>query len=427
MCRLGLACIASVLLYTVLFALLLDRPLALGFLRTQIEMKLARGAAIATPKLVILAGSNGPYSHRCETIEPILRRPCVNGGVAVGIGLDYLFARWQPLLHRGDAVYLPLEEAQYIRTRSATAVGPDGAIMLRHDWSTLAALPPDRWIGAMFAFDLRGALSSLVEMTLIASHFHDPRAAATGSMNAWGDHVGHTLALAAVSVPVLAAAHPSHVTAAQVSNGDGTAALAVFLAWAHNHGVQAIGGLPTGFADIPMPDSTVAAIRAVYRERGALWLMLPNHSEYSRAAFFDTPEHLNEPAQIMHSRAVAAALQGMLDPLLSLRVSGAIGASSGLRSRPVSCPHLEPQDLVRGAPTALLNAPLQAVGGRPSPAMTRGQAYNPIDAPIAPQALSGPRASPRPGATAGPVSAGPVPAGPVPAGPVPARPAPAER
>ena len=77
------------------FGFILDRPLSLGFLRQQIDAKLARAASIAGPKLVILAGSNGPYSHRCETIEPILGMPCVNGGVAVGIGLDYLFARWQ--------------------------------------------------------------------------------------------------------------------------------------------------------------------------------------------------------------------------------------------------------------------------------------------------------------------------------------------
>jgi hypothetical protein len=41
---------------------------------------------------VILAGSNGPYSHRCETIEPILGMPCVNGGIAVGIGLDFRYS-----------------------------------------------------------------------------------------------------------------------------------------------------------------------------------------------------------------------------------------------------------------------------------------------------------------------------------------------
>ena len=62
--------------------------------------------------------------------------PCVNAGVAVGVGLDYLFARWTPLLR--------LATSSTCRWRSrihphadATEVGPDAAIMFRHDWRTL--------------------------------------------------------------------------------------------------------------------------------------------------------------------------------------------------------------------------------------------------------------------------------------------------
>ena len=131
--RLLLSCAASLLLYAAAFGLLLDRPLSLGQPRLQLDAKLARGAAIQGPKLVILAGSNGPYSHRCETMEPIFGLPCVNAGVAVGIGLDYLFARWEPLLHPGDVVYLPLEEAQYTMSPASSRLGPDAAIMARAD------------------------------------------------------------------------------------------------------------------------------------------------------------------------------------------------------------------------------------------------------------------------------------------------------
>ncbi|MBV8615610.1 MAG: hypothetical protein JOY66_17845 [Acetobacteraceae bacterium] len=115
--RLLVACLASLAMYAVLFGCVLDRPLAYGFLEAQIDAKLARAAAIVRPKLVILAGSNAPYSHRCALIEEMLGTPCVNGGVAVGIGLDYLFARWRERLRPGDVVYLPMEEAQYARAR----------------------------------------------------------------------------------------------------------------------------------------------------------------------------------------------------------------------------------------------------------------------------------------------------------------------
>jgi hypothetical protein len=310
--RIAAACLASLLLYIGLFASVLDRPLTLGALRARIEANIARGAAIGSPKLVILAGSNGPYSHRCEAIEPLLHRPCVNAGVAVGVGLDYLFARWKPLLRRGDVVYLPLEEAQYARPRAVAALGPDAAIMLRHDRTTLADMPWDRRIAALFASDLRGAVMSVLETGLVEDGFTDPRAAATGTFNAWGDHVGHTALLGAGNQLALAAFAPFHPSAAQVAHGYGTAVLAAFLDWAEAHGVHTIGGLPTGFADSPIQEEALAAIETIYRSHGAGFLKLPNHSRYPRDAFFDTADHLNEAAQIRHSLAVAAGLAAML-------------------------------------------------------------------------------------------------------------------
>jgi hypothetical protein len=300
------------LIYAVLFAAILDRPLSLGMFRQQIDNAAARGTAIAGPKLVIIAGSNGPYSHRCEVIEPLLGIACVNAGVAVGIGLDFMFARWQPLLHRGDIVYLPLEEAQYTRTDAAASVGPDAEIMFRHDWATLAMLPPERWLGAAFSFGPRAGLMSLIETGLVRSGFADPREAALGSINAWGDHVGHTQVQGKVNAARLAVAEPYHPSASQITSGAGSAKVRDFLAWARGHGVRAIGGLPAGFEGSPIPPEERGAIRAVFSGEGAGFIDLGDRGRYPRSAFFDTPDHLNEAAQIAHSRDVAAELAAAL-------------------------------------------------------------------------------------------------------------------
>jgi hypothetical protein len=310
--RLILSCIASLVIYVGLFAAILDRPLTLGALRARIDAGLTRGGALAQPKLVILAGSNAPYSHRCEVIEPIIRRPCVNAGTAVGVGLDYLFARWKLVLHRGDIVYLPLEEAQYPRPRAMAELGPDAAIMLRHDWTTLASLPFRRQVAAVFSSDLRGAVMSVLETILVTDGFRDPRQQVNGSFNAWGDHVGHTLALGAGNKATLVNFVPFHPSAARIAQGDGSAQVADFLAWAKQHGVRAIGGLPTGFIDSPIPDASLAAIQAIYRDQDCPFLQLPNLSRYPRSAFFDTADHLNEAAQIRHSWAVGNALLGTI-------------------------------------------------------------------------------------------------------------------
>lgn len=310
--RVVLPGLLSLVLYCLLFGLVLDRPLSLGSFRELIDAKLARGAAIEGRKLVIIAGSNGPYSHRCETIEPLLGIACVNAGVAVGIGLDYLFARWEPLLHPGDVVYLPLEEAQFTRTYAATSLGPDASIMFRHDRRTLATLSPDRWLGAAFSFDPRAAVMSLIETALVRSGFADPRGPALAATNPWGDHVGATEALGQVNAAHLATMTPYHETAATIAAGDGTAMVRDFVIWAEAHRVTVVGGLPAGFADSPIPEATRAAIRSVFVDAGGRFIDLGDR--YPRSAFFDTPDHLNEPAQIAHSRAVAAALAVTLAP-----------------------------------------------------------------------------------------------------------------
>ena len=172
-----LACLASLLLYALAFGFILDRPLALGFLQQQIDAKLARAASIDRPKLVILAGSNGPYSHRCEVIEPILGMPCVNGGVAVGIGLDYLFARWQRVLHprryrlSADGGSAVRPRARRNRTRARTPPSCSATTGGRSPH-----LPPQRWLAALFSFDLRAALMGPIEAALRRSHISTIRA-----------------------------------------------------------------------------------------------------------------------------------------------------------------------------------------------------------------------------------------------------------
>ncbi len=315
--RILIHCTLSLVIYGLAFGLLLDRPLTLGMLRARIDANLARGATITGPKLIILAGSNGPYSHRCEMIGPLVGRPCINAGVAVGVGLDYLFTRWKPLLQPGDLVYLPLEEVQYARDHAASDLGPDAAIMLRHDRATLWRMPARRQLAALFSSDLRAAIMSLLETTLQDTGFHDPRIEAAGSTNEWGDHVGHTRALAAANRTALAAEEPYHPSAAQISGGYGTDLVRQFLEWAVRHHVRVIGGLPTGFDNSPISDSAITTIETIYRSEGAGFLELPGRSRYPRSAFFDSPDHLNEPAQITHSLAVGQALRRIVDGVIA--------------------------------------------------------------------------------------------------------------
>ena len=308
--RILACCLASLALYGAACAFLLDRPLSLGPLRFAMQQKLARGARLPSPKLVILAGSNAPYSHSCAVIGAMLRLPCENAGIAVGIGLDELFARWTPLLHRGDIVYLPMEVQQYTVDRAGNRMSIDGAMLFRHDRALLARLGPGRFIAGAFGLTLPDTLEALAEMMAARAGLADPHAMIAGDYDAEGDRIGATAATA--DPAFLAVLHRSEPPEAAIAHGFGARLIAGFVQREARRGVVVIGGLPTDFRDIPLPRADLAALRAVYEGNGGKFLQLANLSRYPRADFYDSEDHLMQPCQIRHSILIAAGLAGLL-------------------------------------------------------------------------------------------------------------------
>jgi hypothetical protein len=315
--------LASVLLYLAVFACVLDRPLSLGLLSRTLDGKLADAARLPSPKLVIIAGSNALFSHCCAIIGAMLRLPCVNGGVALGIGLDYQFALWKPRLKAGDILYMPLELQQYVVPRAAARAGPDAPIMWRHDRTTLASLGPARWLAAAFSSTAQDGVLSLVEMVALALH---PALAAAPftDVDAEGDGIGHTLARAAANRGFLAGLHRADPDPEAIAAGYGSAQLGRFMDWARRHGVRVIGGWPTEFADAP-PDPRLAyLLAALYRAHGAAFLALPNDGRYPRADFFDSQDHLVAECQARHSIKVADGLAPLLGRAAAPPPAGAL-------------------------------------------------------------------------------------------------------
>jgi hypothetical protein len=308
--RLVLCCLASLALYGVVFAWVLDRPLSLGLLRLEMQQKLARGARLPSPKLVILAGSNAPYSHSCAVIGAMLRLPCENAGVAVGIGLDDLFARWAPLLHRGDIIYLPMEVQQYTVSRAENRMNVDGGMLFRHNPRLLARLGPGRLLGGAFAGTLPDALEAIAEMAAHQAGLGHPRALLAAEFDRQGDRVG--TAAATADPAFLAKLHRVEPSAVAIVNGYGTRLIGAFVRRETRRGVIVIGGLPTDFRDVRLPDSDIVALRSTYTSNGGQFLQLPNLSRYPRADFYDSEDHLMQPCQFRHSILVADALGKML-------------------------------------------------------------------------------------------------------------------
>jgi hypothetical protein len=322
--RLFRNCIISVLVYALVFGLVLDRPLSLGLLRMEIQQKAERLAKLPTPKLVILAGSNGPYSHSCAVIGSMLNLPCENAGIAVGIGLDFLTRRYGPSLRAGDIVYMPMEFAQYAMTRPENDAGPDGAILVRHDRDVMLSLPPDRVMAALFSQNFPNLLESAIEMPM--SHMISPSRLLAAEYDAEGDRIGTTLQSAK---PALLRDHVAAPPMFQPVYG--ATLIRDFIRTETARGVIVVGGLPTGFSTAPMDARAIDAIRNFYLENGAAFAALPNLSRYPVADFYDSPDHLAQPCQFKHSIAVAR----LLGLVLGLRVSAPATAETALAA---TCP-----------------------------------------------------------------------------------------
>lgn len=351
--RLILCGLASLGLYFATFGLVLDRPLSLGLLRLEMRQKLARGARLASPKLVILAGSNGPFSHSCRVIGVMLRMPCENAGIAVGVGLDDLFARWAALLRPGDVVYLPMEVQQYGVTRAQNRMDVDGAILFRHDRALLWRLGIDRALGGAFFNTMPDGLEAIAEMAAHAAGFGHPRAMLATQYDRQGDRIGTTLATA--DTAFLLTLHRTEPKALAITHGYGTRLIARFVREETRRGVVVIGGLPSDFDTVRLPRADIAAIRAAYAKNGGRFIELANRSRYPRADFYDSEDHLAQPCQYWHSMLVARALGAML----RRRV---VAPSVTLRRLAATCPSFTASHWMRTVPPAVIAVGLAKPG-----------------------------------------------------------------
>ena len=101
-------------LWSLLFRLQLGQPVpGARWMAEAYALKQARAAALPSPKVVVLAGSNALFSLDSGRLEAAWGRPVVNLGVNAALGLDYILRSAEPYLNPGDLVLMPLEYPLY--------------------------------------------------------------------------------------------------------------------------------------------------------------------------------------------------------------------------------------------------------------------------------------------------------------------------
>ncbi len=302
----------SIVLFLAVFSVV-QRPLVVGEIQKNLDYKMAYAQTLGSPKIVILAGSNGRYSHRCEQLTEATGMPCVNASVGVGIGLDFQLDQWRPLLKRGDVVYMPLEYSQYRFNNAEMHGGLQNALMVQSQPGYLWSLDARRIAAAYGSFDLQFLIHGLGEMALDQRGFR--RRSSIESLTPQGDESGHTAQLGRAYEDFLRA------TAATIGSGystvpersDTVQVLERFLGQARLDGVTVIGGLPTVPDSIAVEPRDIERLHRLYEGQGQRLIVLPDQSRYPLSCFFDTLYHLNEGCQKTHSAAVGAALRTVLE------------------------------------------------------------------------------------------------------------------
>jgi hypothetical protein len=291
--------------YLAAFTFVIERPLTIDEIGAYIQYKVDYLASIrGQRKIAIFAGSNGRYSHRCETIAEQSGIACANLSSAAGFDLQWQMSRYWPYLERGDVLYMPLEYWPLLPP--GAKIGSEAPYVVRRDHASLVMYSPSQLAFALFYFDIRYFFSGIGEMVLQRAGIQ--RRTSVRTMTAPGDERGATSAKAIAYRPYIQSLPAPSVNVDDYDDPVSNAAIASIIDTAKAKGIIVVGGLPTSFADGIVPAAVVDRLRALYEQHGACFLILPNHSQYPRSAFFDTEYHLQETAQIAHSAALAPRL-----------------------------------------------------------------------------------------------------------------------
>jgi hypothetical protein len=287
-------------LFILLFVFVIRKPLTIGIMKQYYEVKIQYLSKLQNQKLIILAGSNGRFSHSCKVIQESTGIDCSNMSIAANISLDYQFDVLKPYLKRGDIVYLPLEYGALKGNKKELMAGLELPYIMSYDHDRISTMGFDRLLHGLFYFDLKYMLSGLGEMSLqrlgVKRRFNLNTLTKNGDEQFHTEHKGREYSSYLRKLQWKAPTIDYFDDDSYKVN-----VVRLFLQWAKQKGIKVVGGLPTTFNDQPIPENLITSMRRFYLDEGHDFLLLSNNSQYPRHFFYDTAYHLNERNQKLHS------------------------------------------------------------------------------------------------------------------------------
>jgi hypothetical protein len=306
--------------YILVFVFALKKPLTVGVISDYYAVKLNYLRETAGQnRIIIFAGSNGRYSHRCSYIEEHYAVKCVNLSVGSGFNHEWEFARYLPYIGPKDLLYLPIE---YGNTRFDPRIdlGDEISYIVQYDHGDLWHFySPSQSLRAVFTYDLASVLSATGEMLLQVAGVG--RRVSVTTLDQQGDETAHTLQKSAAYRSYIQEMPALAVSPDDYEHGVPWYENAWIIREVRSRGAMVVGGLPTVPDDTKIPQTALTYLQEFYLTRGACFLALPNRSQYPRTDFYDTHYHLSEPYQIEHTSMLAPYLLEMLSTHACLRNS----------------------------------------------------------------------------------------------------------
>jgi sugar/nucleoside kinase (ribokinase family) len=295
----------GVVIYLIAFTFILSKPLTTDTLGAYIDFKSRYLESIALRrKILIFAGSNGRFSHRCETITMLTGIACANLSIAVDVDLRWQMSHYWRFLKKGDVLYMPIEYGSLLVT--GATVGEEAPYVVRHDHASLALYGATKLPFALFYFDFRYLIAGIGETLLSAAGVQ--RRNSVSTLTEQGDERDTTPAKAAPYRSFVDSIPADAIASTLYDDPSSAEMLHAVIQTARAKGVIVVGGLPTTFDEAKVPGEMIDRMRAIFVRQGACFVVLPNHSLYPREAFFDSEYHLQEPYQIAHSELLAPIL-----------------------------------------------------------------------------------------------------------------------
>ena len=156
--------VISIIIYTVAFGFIFKKPLTIGYCKDAYNKKKDYLLKCNGSKFVIIAGSNGLFSHSAKVIEKEIGINGINYSLDAGLGIDLILEKGKEVLKQGDIVILPLEYGFYNQGENDVTFTANGnSFIFQYDTSYLFKFGPQKFMASIFSFDLKYLISAIIE------------------------------------------------------------------------------------------------------------------------------------------------------------------------------------------------------------------------------------------------------------------------